>query len=115
MSQKQKRLPVSFTINNYVETDDSRFLAITIDVLHTGLNFNGSIFEKEVVDACAESIKNTPVLGYIALNPDGELDFQGHKYKLIEDENGKRVAELNKKETAIAQAKQEIIKQAFEE
>ena len=90
MSQKQKRLPVSFTINECVETDDSRFLAITIDVLHTGLNFNGSIFDKEVVDACAESIKNTPVLGYIALNPDGELDFQGHKYKLIEDENGKR-------------------------
>lgn len=77
-------------INECVETDDSRFLAITIDVLHTGLNFNGSIFDKEVVDACAESIKNTPVLGYIALNPDGELDFQGHKYKLIEDENGKR-------------------------
>lgn len=90
MSQKQKRLPVSFTINECVETDDSRFLAITIDVLHTGLNFNGSIFDKEVVDACAESIKNIPVLGYIALNPDGELDFQGHKYKLIEDENGKR-------------------------
>lgn len=90
MSQKQKRLPVSFTINNYVETEDSRFLAITIDVLHTGLNFNGSIFDKEVVDACADSIKNTPVLGYIALNPDGEKDFQGHKYKLIEDEDGKR-------------------------
>ena len=54
------------------------------------MNFNGSIFDKEVVDACAESIKNIPVLGYIALNPDGELDFQGHKYKLIEDENGKR-------------------------
>lgn len=29
------------------------------------------------------------------------------------DENGRRVAELNKKETAIAQGKQEIIKQAF--
>ena len=32
-----------------------------------------------------------------------------------EDENGKRVAELNKKETAIAQAKQEQIKSAFTE
>ena len=36
-------------------------------------------------------------------------------YDYYEDENGKKVAELNKKETAIAQAKQEIIKQAFEE
>ena len=32
-----------------------------------------------------------------------------------EDENGKKVAELNKKETAIAQAKQEQIKNAFTE
>ena len=32
-----------------------------------------------------------------------------------EDENGKRVAVLNKKETAIAQAKQELIKQTFKE
>ena len=81
-------LPVSFTINDCIETEDSRFLAITIDVLHTGLNFNGSYFEKEVVDANADSIKNTPVLGYIALNPDGELDFQGHEYKTVKDGNG---------------------------
>ena len=36
-------------------------------------------------------------------------------YDYYEDENGKRVAELNKKEKAIAQAKQEQIKLAFEE
>ena len=36
-------------------------------------------------------------------------------YDYYENENGKRVAELNKKETAIAQAKQEQIKLAFEE
>ena len=36
-------------------------------------------------------------------------------YDYYEDENGKRVAELNKKETAIARAKQEQIKLAFEE
>lgn len=89
VGHERKNLPVSFTINSCVETEDSRFLAITIDVLHTGLNFNGSIFDKEVVDANAESIKNTPVLGYIALNPDGELDFQGHKYKTVKDGNGK--------------------------
>lgn len=90
MDLTRSRLPVSFTINNCVETKDSRFLDITIDVLHTGLNFNGSIFEKDVVNACAESIKNTPILGYIVLNSDGEKDFQEHHYELIEDENGKR-------------------------
>lgn len=36
-------------------------------------------------------------------------------YDYYEVENGKKVAELNKKETAIAQAKQEQIKLAFEE
>lgn len=88
VNDDRKNLPVSYTINECVETEDSRFLKITIDVLHTGLNFNGSIFEKEVVDANAESIKNTPVLGYIALNPDGEKDFQGHEYKKVKDGNG---------------------------
>ena len=89
VGHERNRLPVAFTINSCVDTEDSRFLAITIDVLHTGLNFNGSIFEKEVVDANADSIMNTPVLGYIALNPDGELDFQGHEYKTVKGENGK--------------------------
>ena len=36
-------------------------------------------------------------------------------YDYKEDENGRKVAELNKKETAIAQAKQKIIKNAFNE
>ena len=34
-------------------------------------------------------------------------------FDYIEDENGKKTAVLNKKETAIAQGKQELIKQAF--
>ena len=33
----------------------------------------------------------------------------------MEDENGKRVAVLNKKETAIAQSKQELLKETFTE
>ena len=34
-------------------------------------------------------------------------------FDYVEDENGKRVAVLNKKETAIAQGKQELVKEAF--
>lgn len=90
MKKNKKRLPVSFTVNECIETEDSRFLPITIDVLHTGLNFNGSVFDREIVDACAETIKNTPVLGYISTNSDEELDFRGHEYNLIEDEDGVR-------------------------
>ncbi|MCC8073394.1 MAG: DEAD/DEAH box helicase family protein [Clostridiales bacterium] len=36
-------------------------------------------------------------------------------FDYIEDENGKKKAVLNKKETAIAQSKQELIKQAFQD
>lgn len=36
-------------------------------------------------------------------------------YDYVEDENGNKKAVLNKKETAIAQGKQELIKQAFQE
>ena len=36
-------------------------------------------------------------------------------FDYVEDENGKRVPVLNKKETAIAQGKQELIKQAFQD
>lgn len=84
-----KRIPVSYSINNYLETDDSRFVAITIDVLHTGLNYNGSIFDKDVVDMCADSIKNTPVLGFIDITGQ-EPDFKGHEYKTIETNEGKK-------------------------
>lgn len=67
---------------------DARFINVTIDVLHTGGNLNGSRFEKEVVDRAAKSIANTPILGYIEQNDDGELDFKGHEHELIVDEDG---------------------------
>ena len=36
-------------------------------------------------------------------------------YDYVEDEDGKKKAVLNKKETAIAQGKQDLIKQAFQD
>ena len=69
---------------------DTRFINVTIDVLHTGGNLNGSRFEKEVVDRAAKSIANTPILGYIEQNDDDELDFKGHEHELIVDEDGIR-------------------------
>lgn len=92
-----QKLPVVFSVEEDFETEDSRFQKIVIDVLHTGLNFNGSIFKKEVVDKCAESIKNTPVLGCIAFNPNAEeYDFQGHEEKFVETEDGMACVYLGK-------------------
>lgn len=82
-------LPVTFSVNNEISDNDTRFLNIEIDVLHTGENLNGSVFSKEVVDECIDSIKNTPVLGFIKYDKvTQENDFCGHEYILTRTENG---------------------------
>ena len=55
MKNKNISLPISFSVNNEISDKNNRFIDVTIDVLHTGLNYNGSIFNKEVVDEYIES------------------------------------------------------------
>ena len=43
-------IPITFAVQNEVSNHDTRFINCTIDVLHTGTNFNGSVFSKEVVE-----------------------------------------------------------------
>ena len=89
MNKRFSSLHSTFSINGEISNNDTRFLNITIDVLHTGLNFNGSYFEKDVVDSCIDSIKNTPVLGFIKYNKaDESVDFKGHEHILTKTENG---------------------------
>lgn len=84
------RIPITFSVQNEISNDDTRFINCTIDVLHTGTNFNGSVFSKEVVEENLDTIKNTPILGFIREMPDGEYDFKGHEYIITKDENGVR-------------------------
>ena len=49
-NKKYTSLPVEFSVIKSYESGDTRFLDVTIDVLHTGLNCNGSIFKKEIVN-----------------------------------------------------------------
>lgn len=70
-----------------ISNEDTRFLKVEIDVLHTGLNYNESIFEKDVVDENIDTIKNTPIVGYIKDTYD-ENDFEGHEYKLTHTKDG---------------------------
>lgn len=89
MDKKTASLLSTFSVNGEVSNDDTRFLNITIDVLHTGENLNGSVFTKEVVDSCIDSIKNTPVLGYVKYDRlTGKKDFKGHEHVLTRTENG---------------------------
>jgi len=78
-----------FSVNGEISDEDTRFMSITIDLMHTGENLNGSCFSKEVVDECIESIKNTPVLGFIKYNKyTGEKDFLGHEHAIVRTDNG---------------------------
>lgn len=89
MENKTASLHSTFSINGELSDDDDRFLSITIDVMHTGKNLNNSYFEKDVVDSCIESIKNTPVLGFVKYNSmTHESDFKGHEYIMTRTENG---------------------------
>ena len=88
MKDKNISIPISFAVNKEVSDKDNRFISVTIDVLHTGLNFNKSIFSKEVVDANIDTIKNTPILGFITEAPYDDKDFKGHEYVITKDENG---------------------------
>lgn len=80
MENKRRTLPITFEINEETQFEDDRFLSVTIDVLHTGLNLNGSIFTKDIVNKNIDTIKNTPILGFIETNIDA--DFKGHEYVL---------------------------------
>ena len=80
MQNKNLSLPISFSVNNEISNKDGRFINVTIDVLHTGLNFNKSIFNKEIVNENIESIKNTPILGFIQKSSFENDDFKGHEY-----------------------------------
>lgn len=89
---KLNRLPVTFSKSGEVVSKDTRFINVVIDVLHTGENLNGSIFDKESVNKAADSIKNRPILGYIEKNQAGDIDFKGHEHELvIEDDDIKYV------------------------
>lgn len=80
-------IPITFEVNSEISNSNTRFLNCTIDVLHTGTNFNGSVFSKEVVEENIDTIKNTPILGFIQKTSDEE-DFSGHEYIITKDKNG---------------------------
>ncbi|WP_252225050.1 MULTISPECIES: hypothetical protein [unclassified Clostridium] len=70
-----------------VENIDTRFIKIKIWLMHLGENFNGSVFEKSVVEEAIPSLANTPILCFIEENPEGDLDFSDHRMELILEDN----------------------------
>ena len=61
---------------------DERFLEVKVYVLHLGENYNGSIFNKDVVTNAIPSLANTPLLAFVKRN-ENEKDFAGHEIDLV--------------------------------
>lgn len=70
-----KRVPVRF---EKVEDYDTRFQKVKIWLMHLGKNYNKSIFDLEPVLEAMNSLKNTPILGYVE-----NEDFRGHESELV--------------------------------
>lgn len=82
-------IPVMFQKTEEFTCDDGRFTKVKIWLMHLGKNANGSVFEKEVVDAALPTLEYIPIVGFIE-NNNGEKDFSDHRYIITKDEKGVR-------------------------
>lgn len=82
-----KDVPITFQVMDTIQgEEDSRFLPVKIWLMHTGQNYNGSFFSKEVVSKAIPSLANTPILAYLEENSWGEKDFSDHRTEIyVED------------------------------
>lgn len=91
MSEKIKSSVLSFPvffekINDY--SIDDRFTKVKVYLMHTGLNFNDSIFDKNVIEDSIQTLEYIPIVGFIEDKLFEEKDFTGHKYIITKNENG---------------------------
>lgn len=82
--------PVTFEKVKDFETTDDRFTKVRIWLMHLGENFNGSIFEKDVVDKAISTLEYIPIVAFIEDNKSGEKDCSNHRYIITKDEKGVR-------------------------
>lgn len=82
------KIPVTFEKVEEVSDGDTRFTKVKIWLMHLGQNFNGSIFEKEVVDDAIPTLGYIPIVAFIENNKAGEKDCSDHRYIIVKDING---------------------------
>ena len=82
--------PVMFEKVEDIESVDGRFTKVRIWLMHLGENFNGSIFEKDVVDNAISTLEYIPIVAFIEDNKIGEKDCSNHRYIITKDEKGVR-------------------------
>ena len=82
--------PVMFEKVEDIESVDGRFTKVRIWLMHLGENFNGSIFEKDIVDKAISTLEYIPIVAFIEDNKAGEKDCSNHRYIITKDEKGVR-------------------------
>ena len=82
--------PVTFEKIEDIENADGRFTRVKIWLMHLGKNFNGSVFEKDVVDKAIPTLEYIPIVAFIEDNKSGEKDCSNHRYIITKDEKGIR-------------------------
>lgn len=84
-------IPISFEKISEVGTDDERFTRVKIWLMHTGENYNGSIFDKSVIEKALPTLGYIPIVGFITEDKiQNEKDFSDHRYIITKDEKGVR-------------------------
>ena len=82
--------PVTFEKVEDIESADGRFTKVRIWLMHLGENFNGSVFERDVVDKAISTLEYIPIVAFIEDNKSGEKDCSNHRYIITKDEKGVR-------------------------
>ena len=81
-------IPVMFEKIEEFVCDNDRFTKVKCFLMHTGLNLNGSNFEKDVIADAIPSLQYIPIVGFLEKNESGEEDFSDHRYVISKNENG---------------------------
>ena len=82
--------PVTFEKVEEIESADGRFTKVKIWLMHLGQNFNGSVFDKDVVDSAIPTLEYIPIVAFIEDNKSGEKDCSNHRYIITKDGKGVR-------------------------
>lgn len=89
--ENKSLLSFPVTFESVEDIADGRFTKVKIYMMHTGLNYNKTVFEKDVVENAIPTLEYIPIVGFIKENQiTGEKDFSGHEYIIIKNEDGTR-------------------------
>lgn len=80
MTINKTRTPVFFEL---IDQEDNRFRKVKIKIAHTGENLNNTYFSKETLEEMTSSLSNIPIVGFLEKNSDGDNDFSDHRQTIV--------------------------------